>query len=146
MSSEEYPTIDDLDSLTHLCRKVEMPPVLRVSMAVINNSEFVHGLESASLFLIDLDRDQVITDKDSLMSALDEKAHFPWYFGRNWDALLDLLTDFHWIKAAGYLVLLRQPASLPEQDFATFREVIAEASNRWQARGVPFCLLIPVDS
>ena len=32
--------------------------------------------------------------------------HFPDYFGRNWDAVYDCLTDFDWLPAAGYVLVL----------------------------------------
>ena len=32
--------------------------------------------------------------------------HFPDYFGRNWDAVYDCLTDFNWLPAAGYVLVL----------------------------------------
>ena len=31
---------------------------------------------------------------------------FPDYFGRNWDAVYDCLTDLNWLPAAGYVVVL----------------------------------------
>jgi hypothetical protein len=31
---------------------------------------------------------------------------FPNYFGRNWDAVYDCLTDLNWLPAAGYVVVL----------------------------------------
>ena len=31
---------------------------------------------------------------------------FPDYFGHNWDAVYDCLTDLHWLPAAGYVLVL----------------------------------------
>ena len=31
---------------------------------------------------------------------------FPDYFGRNWDAVYDCLTDLNWLPAAGYVLVL----------------------------------------
>lgn len=41
-------------------------------------------------YFIDLDD---VTDKDSLMSIFKSSLGFPDYFGNNWDALYDNLTD-----------------------------------------------------
>ena len=32
--------------------------------------------------------------------------HFPDYFGRNWDAVYDCLTDLNWLPAAGYVLVV----------------------------------------
>jgi RNAse (barnase) inhibitor barstar len=39
-----------------------------------------------------------IDSKENLFKIIAELAQFPQYFGKNWDALLDCLRDFHWVK------------------------------------------------
>lgn len=36
--------------------------------------------------------------REELFNVLAEQLNFPGYFGRNWDALYDLLRDFSWVS------------------------------------------------
>ncbi len=38
-----------------------------------------------------------VSDELDLFTKLSNALHFPDYFGKNWDALIDLYYDFHWI-------------------------------------------------
>lgn len=38
-----------------------------------------------------------LKSRDALFDVLAASLHFP-YFGRNWDALLDLISDLHWVS------------------------------------------------
>src|SRR3712207_8419702 len=38
--------------------------------------------------------------------------HFPDYFGPNWDAVYDCLTDLSWLPAAGYVLVDRKSTRL----------------------------------
>jgi RNAse (barnase) inhibitor barstar len=45
-----------------------------------------------------------INSKEELLKELNIKLKFP-YFGFNWDALYDLLRDFHWIDQKGIILV-----------------------------------------
>jgi RNAse (barnase) inhibitor barstar len=62
---------------------------------------------------------------DAFAQALD----FPQWFGRNWDALEDCLTE----KSA-VLVIRNAPA----QDFGVLADVLAAAAEYWKQQGEPF--------
>ena len=70
---------------------------------------------------------------------------FPDYFGNNWDALEDCLTDFSWHDANGYIILfddadqLRQHAAA---DFDTILEIFRAAATYWQEQKIPFLVLL----
>lgn len=69
---------------------------------------------------------------ESLASALD----FPDWFGRNWDALEDLLGDLSWRKGDGHVVVFRSfPAG---EDFGILVDVLRTTAEYWAARGKPF--------
>jgi hypothetical protein len=61
--------------------------------------------------------------------------HFPDYFGHNWDAVYDCLTDLSWLPAAGYVLVLdgvnRFAMDEPEQ-WAIGLKVLREACAFWQ--------------
>lgn len=62
---------------------------------------------------------------DAFAQALD----FPKWFGRNWDALEDCLTE----KSA--ILVIR---NAPQQDFGVLSDVLAAAAEYWQQQGKPF--------
>ncbi|RME59627.1 MAG: hypothetical protein D6790_10430, partial [Caldilineae bacterium] len=55
-------------------------------------------------------RGDAITDKASFLDAIADGMAFPAYFGRNWDALDEVLTDPDALpEAAGYLLIWDNP-------------------------------------
>ncbi|HET7364437.1 MAG TPA: barstar family protein [Burkholderiales bacterium] len=69
---------------------------------------------------------------DAMARALD----FPDWFGRNWDALEDSLSDLAWRKGEGHVLLLR---SYPAGDeLGVLIDVLRAAAEYWAGRGKPF--------
>ena len=90
-----------------------------------------------------------------LFAELAEALQFPDYFGHNWDALEECLTDFEWLPAKGYVLLFTNAESvLPyqEEEFATLLEVLSDAGEAWASgqasqgakRATPFHTLLAV--
>ena len=77
-------------------------------------------------------------DKPSLLGALAAALDFPEWFGGNWDALEDYLTDLSWIRSAGYLILFEGCDALASDDFGVLRDVLASAAEFWSERGKRF--------
>ena len=80
---------------------------------------------------------------------------FPDYFGHNWDALEESLTDLEWLPAKGYILLITDAGRvLPddEEEYETFLEILRDAGEAWgtgQAgmgarRATPFHVLFAV--
>jgi len=68
--------------------------------------------------------------RDTLLHALYQACELPGWFGFNWDALLDCLTDWYWHPAAGHALVFRDLGLLEESspDVADdFLDVIDEA-------------------
>ena len=69
---------------------------------------------------------------DAMARALD----FPDWFGGNWDALEDCLSDLAWRKAEGHVLLLR---SYPAGDaLGVLTDVLRTVADYWAGRGKPF--------
>lgn len=79
-----------------------------------------------------------VRDKAELLASVSAALRFPAWFGANWDALEDCLTDLSWLEAAGYVLLIEQPADLATEDFAVFTDVLGAAAAHWAASGQPF--------
>jgi hypothetical protein len=58
---------------------------------------------------------------------------FPEWFGRNWDALEDCLTDLSWSPAAGYVLIFENALSN-----GVMTDILASAAEFWRDRGKPF--------
>lgn len=74
---------------------------------------------------------------------------FPDYFGHNWDALEECLTDLEWLPAKGYILLISDADLVLEKDeegFQSFVDVLRDAGEAWASgqagigskRAVPF--------
>ncbi len=72
-----------------------------------------------------------LTDKAALLSALGEALAFPEYYGQNWDALEECLTDMSWQEGAILLAIIHAEA-LPAADLATLIDVFADAAAFWR--------------
>jgi RNAse (barnase) inhibitor barstar len=100
--------------------------------------------KAAGLTLVDLDLASV-QNKAELLELLAERFGLPPYFGGNWDALYDSLTDLPSADARSWLILMRNAAgfaSRHRRDFATALRVFTEAAKYWATQGKPFSLIV----
>ena len=68
--------------------------------------------------------------------AIAKALAFPDWFGANWDALEDSLSDLSWRKGAGHVLVFRShPAG---DDRGVLIDVLGSAAQYWAARGKPF--------
>lgn len=85
------------------------------------------------------------SDSTQALFALGDQLEFPDWYGANFDALYDCLTDPEWLPGPGHLIFVEGLAMLrlrePEA-FATLIEVLQTASDERRTRERPFWLLI----
>jgi hypothetical protein len=74
--------------------------------------------------------------KDKLLRGIAAALEFPDWFGENWDALEDCLSDLSWRKAAGH-VLLFERAKVGD-DFGVLLDVLRSVAEYWATRSTPF--------
>jgi RNAse (barnase) inhibitor barstar len=70
---------------------------------------------------------------------------FPDYFGRNWDAVYDCLTDLNWLPASGYVLVLDgfdQLATNEPEQWAIGLKVLRQACEFWQPLSRPMYALL----
>lgn len=80
-------------------------------------------------------------DKAALLARIAGELRFPDWFGHNWDALADCLTDLSWRSAPGHVVLLEHAGEFREQhreDFETALTILREAAEWWAGQQVAF--------
>jgi len=77
-------------------------------------------------------------DMTTFAGLFDEFAgvlRFPAYFGRNFNALYDCLTDLAWFPAKGYTLLFNEVALIlsheTSADFVAFLKLLQRACEKW---------------
>lgn len=79
-------------------------------------------------------------NKADALGRIADALVFPDWFGHNWDALGDCLTDMSWTPAPGYLIVFEHLDDLHESaaaDFATLLDVLRDAASSQAVCGVP---------
>ncbi|AJC59785.1 MULTISPECIES: barstar family protein [Streptomyces] len=77
-----------------------------------------------------------VADKAGFLDRCAAALDFPAYFGHNWDALADCLTDLSWCPPArGRLLVVTDwqgyAGAVPE-DWSVFEQVLADAVGYWR--------------
>ena len=72
-----------------------------------------------------------ITSQDELFKVLAQKLKLPDYFGHNWDALDEVLRDFHWLKPGQITIDHEDIPALPEKELTSYIDVLAYAVDDW---------------
>lgn len=78
------------------------------------------------------------TDKEALLQCIARALAFPEWFGGNWDALEDCLSDLSWSDASGHVLLLEGAEKLPADERGILSDILASAASSWKDRGRPF--------
>lgn len=84
-------------------------------------------------------------NKDQALKQLGAALHFPTWYGANFDALFDCLTDPAWQPARGHVILVNGLSELratAPEDFATLIEVFQAAAETRRETASPFWILI----
>jgi len=102
--------------------------------------EILDALQGAGFDLVRIDLTRV-SDKERLLGQFASALAFPQWFGGNWDALEDCLTDLSWRPADRHVLLIEGFQSLRARrpdDFGVLLDVIASSAQYWSERGRPF--------
>jgi len=82
-----------------------------------------------------------VRDKATLLARIAAALNFPAWFGGNWDALEDCLTDLSWREARAHLLLFEGYEPLraaPGDDFGVLLDILGSSAEFWTERGMPF--------
>jgi RNAse (barnase) inhibitor barstar len=91
-------------------------------------------------------------DKREMLDAIGRAMQFPEWFGHNWDALLDCLSDLGWHstkRAEGYVVILEHCDGIhgrAEADFVQALQVFETAAGEWREQGIPFWCFVDMQA
>src|SRR5690349_1619173 len=116
-----------------------LPPGVYRLQSGIAADELCRRAEEAGARCVQLDG-RTIADKASFLAACAQALRFPAYFGRNWDALDELLADLSWLPPAPTVVLYDDAARFARQapgEWATALDVLRTAVEYWQTTPTP---------
>jgi hypothetical protein len=74
--------------------------------------------------------------KEEVLERIARALSFPDWFGRNWDALEDCLTDLSWCDADGHVFMFE--GAVAGDDLGVLIDVLASSAEFWAARGRSF--------
>jgi RNAse (barnase) inhibitor barstar len=80
-------------------------------------------------------------EKECLLERVAVALEFPDWFGHNWDAFFDCLTDLEWRRGPGQLLVLEHVGGLRSRSpevFDTAILILGDVAEAWERRGVPF--------
>jgi hypothetical protein len=80
--------------------------------------------------------------KAEMLAAIARALDFPDWFGGNWDALEDCLTDLSWSDADGHVLLVEGAAQASADDLGVLEDILASAASFWAGRSRPFFALL----
>jgi hypothetical protein len=95
-----------------------------------------------ALFRMDL---AGVDRKSAFLDTTASALHFPSYFGSNWDALEDCLTDLSWIEATGYVLLIENAEDFSRnepEEWSTAHSILLDAAAYWRKNGIRFFVML----
>lgn len=70
-----------------------------------------------------------VTSKAELLDYLSKQLGMPDYFGKNWDALLDMLRDLSWIQQKKVIIWHECMPNLGDLDLKNYLSVLSDSLN-----------------
>ena len=96
---------------------------------VAGSEEIMDAVRGSNLFLARIP----FGLKEKLLQNIAAALDFPDWFGANWDALEDCLSD---LAGQGYVLLFEE--ANPGDDLGILIDVLRSSAESWAARGKPF--------
>ncbi|OBF33036.1 hypothetical protein A5724_20670 [Mycobacterium sp. ACS1612] len=74
------------------------------------------------------------SNKKEFFDEVGAAVQFPYYFGENWDASWDCITELSWLKGSSFLIVFDSAEYLltqSNQDFEILLRMLDDASSLW---------------
>jgi hypothetical protein len=114
------------------------------SLADLDSVAIANGLQKLKTEIFYLDGRE-IRDKQSFLRKIAEVMRFPDYFGYNWDALDECITDLDWCPAARYILIYDYPEAFSKvepEEWKTANDILRSAVEYWQGTDTPLEVLL----
>jgi len=89
-----------------------------------------------------------VIDELMLFDKIAGSMKFPSYFGRNWDALDECLSDLEWLPTTGFVLVVRRCGTFWRNDPISIGRLIKTwlfCAQQWADQGTPFHLVLSLD-
>lgn len=92
-----------------------------------------------------------VTDRQVFMDRCTERLHLPDWFGRNWDALADCLTDLSWwpvgpggrrLRVEGW----QEYATAKPREWRIVKDILRDAETFWRGTDTELTLVLKEDT
>jgi RNAse (barnase) inhibitor barstar len=123
--------VSQLSFTTHL-QSLKPPWTVLLVLQAGQRAESV--VRTPDKFVLRVIRGRKCRNTEGLFAEIAEALEFPDYFGHNWDALEECLTDMEWLSGRGYVFVFTEAELIlldEEDEFATFLEVLNDAGEAW---------------
>ena len=126
----------------HITQLLPVKPLAdRDSVAIANGIGSLQKVGS-EIFYLD---GREIRDKQSFLQKMAEVMKFPDYFGYNWDALEECITDLDWCPAARYILIYDYPEAFSKvepEEWKIAYDILRSAVEYWQGTDTPLEVLL----
>jgi len=102
--------------------------------------EFASTLQPKKHAAVRLIRGRDCTSKEDLLKEFARALDFPSYFGANWDALEDCLTDLEWLSSEAFVLVLTNADLILKADpesWRTLASVLQSSAAHWAGADPP---------
>jgi hypothetical protein len=126
--------------MDHLALRLKNVKEAGVYLVTCELDDVRAAAKEAGLVLFDVDLSNVHS-KIEFMAAIALAIEAPEWFGKNWDALADALSDLSWKKAPGYVLLLVHSTdhfNLLGNDHDVARDILETTVEYWKSQDKPF--------
>jgi len=108
----------------------------------LNEIEHIAVSQGLAFFKVDLSK---VANKEDFLSSISKTLRFPSYFGMNWDAFEECLTDFEWCTSMGYVIVVQAVEAFSikvPDEFKTARSIFKSAAKYWKTQKRPFYVIL----
>ena len=126
--------------MNHLASRLQDVKESGLYMVTCELDDVRQAARDAGYVLFDIDLTGVHS-KTEFLAIIAEKIEAPEWFGKNWDALADALSDLSWKNAPGYVMLLvnsNENFNLLSNDHDVARDILETTAEYWKSQGKPF--------
>ncbi len=106
--------------------------------------EIIEGLSQQGTQVFYLNGKE-ISSKETFLTKAAEAMNFPAYFGANWDAFDESITDLTWYPAERYVLLYDRPDIFAQADPTQWQialDILRSAEEHWKATNTPLVLFL----
>lgn len=116
-------------------------PLIEFKEGISETVEQIAALPGTKVFRLD---GKKIHSKETFLNEVAEAMQFPNYFGNNWDAFDECITDLTWCRAERYIMLYDHADIFAQADPIQYQialDILISAKEYWESRHIPMNFL-----